>query len=345
MSAPRELTTCVSVDMYIVSRGCPASPSSRTFHPARWSRAVFSPTKFAMAPPERTRPPEPSRQPEQLGREPPHQMELDLGRGRRELPPADVGIQAGGEQIGDRAGHGARAGDVGHEPRVSRELGAFEDHVVQVREERVVGHRLVRHVERDGVVDLLRRPPCARPADRASAQELLPRGRRRDPRTPVRAAGSQSRSSHRRRSFDAHRSFTAAQPEPLRLHRATEDVLAERLDHAPDLTLVFLDRPELQLQEIRRQLEVDRELVAGRDREACPAGTRRTGCRSARTRRPTPACSWRSAPSRPARPTSSRALVAQSLTDMCATCPVIPSGPNVSTVSGRTSAMMSTTFA
>ena len=63
MSAPRELTTWVSVDMYIVSGGWPARPSVRTFHPARWSRAVFRPTKFAMAPPDKTSPPAPSGNP------------------------------------------------------------------------------------------------------------------------------------------------------------------------------------------------------------------------------------------------------------------------------------------
>ena len=53
MSAARELTTCVSVDRYSVERRMPAPrPPRRTSQPARWSRAAFSATKFAMAPPE-----------------------------------------------------------------------------------------------------------------------------------------------------------------------------------------------------------------------------------------------------------------------------------------------------
>ena len=60
MSAARALTTWVSEDMYMVSRGPAATPRRRTFQPARLSRAALRAMKFAMAPPEAIIPPAPS---------------------------------------------------------------------------------------------------------------------------------------------------------------------------------------------------------------------------------------------------------------------------------------------
>lgn len=57
MSAPRELTTWVSTDMYIARGGPAATPFVRTSHPAFRSRATLSATKLAIAPPDTRIPP------------------------------------------------------------------------------------------------------------------------------------------------------------------------------------------------------------------------------------------------------------------------------------------------
>ena len=97
-----------------------------------------------------------------------------------------------------------------------RQLGAFEDHVVQVREERVVGHGCIGDVDRDRVVlILLRRPPAGDRHVRQALQELLPQVHRpigeraRALRVPVEVG-------HRRRAIDRHEPFTA----PSRNHSA-----------------------------------------------------------------------------------------------------------------------------
>ena len=154
------------------------------------------------------------REPEQLRREPSHQVQLDLGRGRGELPPADVRVETGGDQIRDRARDRARARDVRHEPRMPRQLGSFEDHLVQVREERVVGHGLVRHVERDRVVDLLGRPSARHRQLRETLEVLLPHVDRAV-RERTRALGIPVEVGDRRRTIGRH-GFTA----PSRNHSA-----------------------------------------------------------------------------------------------------------------------------
>ena len=51
---------------------------------------------------------------DQLG-DPAHRLRLDLGRHRRELPPADVRVHGRGEQVGEHADRRGGRGDVAHE--------------------------------------------------------------------------------------------------------------------------------------------------------------------------------------------------------------------------------------
>jgi hypothetical protein len=81
-------------------------------------------------------------------REPARQLQLDLHGAGREPPAAGVRVQAGGDQVGRRAGDGAGADDVGQEAGVARVGGLLEDQLAHVREQRLLPHRLLRHGER-----------------------------------------------------------------------------------------------------------------------------------------------------------------------------------------------------
>ena len=64
-------------------------------------------------------------QPEPPG-EQPHQVQLQLAGRRREHPAAAVGVEAGRQQIGRGAGHGAAPRDVRHEARMAGVAGVLE---------------------------------------------------------------------------------------------------------------------------------------------------------------------------------------------------------------------------
>ena len=137
------------------------------------------------------------RQPEALC-EPADELELDLRRRGREHPAADVGVQSGGEQICDRAGHGAGAADVGEEPAASGPQRVVEHHL-EVGEERVVVERLLRHLEADRPAHARRRHWRARgrvgkPGEIGRVQVEDPVGERPRPlRRPVEVADGRRR--------------------------------------------------------------------------------------------------------------------------------------------------------
>ena len=91
----------------------PADTAVRAVVSAR-SRASFSAERLASEPPLDEVTACTGRKPEPVG-EPAHQLGLDLGRRGGEHPAADVRVQPGGEEVGDRARHRASSGDVGEE--------------------------------------------------------------------------------------------------------------------------------------------------------------------------------------------------------------------------------------
>ena len=66
-------------------------------------------------------------------RQPPHQMQLELGRGRRDRPSAHVGVESGRQQVARRAGDRARARHVRHEPGVAAQRRLLDDERTQQR--------------------------------------------------------------------------------------------------------------------------------------------------------------------------------------------------------------------
>jgi hypothetical protein len=93
------------------------------------------------------------RQAESIG-EPTREVELDLGGGRRQTPPADVRVQTRREQVGDGSRNRPRSTDVRVEPRVAGVHRVLQHDVAEVREQVVLGHRFYRHVDGDRGVHL-----------------------------------------------------------------------------------------------------------------------------------------------------------------------------------------------
>ena len=111
---------------------------------------------------------------EDVPREPPAEVQLDLrGRGRED-PPADVHVDPGGEQVRGGAGHGPRPAHVGHESRVAEVTRPLEDHVVEVGEQVIIGHRLVRDRQRHRLPDHLCGPVTRDREIPQPGEELVP---------------------------------------------------------------------------------------------------------------------------------------------------------------------------
>ena len=161
-----------------------------------------------MAPPEAIEPARALGHPEHLGREPAHEGQLDLGGGGREPPPAEVRVQSRREQIGGRARHRARTGDVGHEPRMPDSS--------TVRRPRRAGRRRARRrpwARRERGSRRRRGPPSPStgrtPAGRAGGRGAPARGRPSDRRTRARAPGPS-----RGRTGDGRSTVTVPSPRP-----------------------------------------------------------------------------------------------------------------------------------
>ena len=92
----------------------PASPALRTPSPSIARRPARKQTKLAMLPPLTRIPPHVGGIAHQL-RDPADRLRLDLGRGGRQLPAADVGIDRRGEQVRQGPDRRRRGGDVAHE--------------------------------------------------------------------------------------------------------------------------------------------------------------------------------------------------------------------------------------
>ena len=97
-------------------------------------------------------------------------------------------------------------------------------------------------------------------------------------------------------------SFSATRRKYSRGHELAEAVVAEDVQERLDLALVALDRRELAVEQVGRQLQHDRDLFAGDDRGGAGAEDLERGERRRSTARPTRVGTWRgTAGRRPAR--------------------------------------------
>ena len=231
-----------------------------------------------MAPPGDHEAPGSRRQPEPR-REGARELELDLGGRRGQHPPAGVHVDAGGEQVGRRPGDRSGAGHVGHEARVARERGVLEHHVAEVGDEVVVAHRLLGHVDRDGLAHDRRGSSVGDREVREALEELLVQPGDAVGERP-RAAGPQSRSGRGGGASVTFGPRPAGTPRATSAFHHTSSPTASRIDSIW-LTCALIAL-HLGLEDVGRELVVDRELLARSDRAGCPGRKTLNGSQTGR---------------------------------------------------------------